>query len=246
MRTKKFALSVLAAVAVTAAFSPGAAVAAPARAEAPAASAAARTYSYDFSSSAQGWTADFADYYEINGDMELDSGVRRLPTGSGNGFYMQGHNRSDDLFMFLKRRLGPQDGIVAGRRYSVRSAVTLWSHEPACIGAGGSGGGSQYVKAGASTAEPTVSRDDEGLYSVRLDKGNQAGTGTESTLLGNAANGRDCGDHTWVKITRTSSETLTVQADAAGYLWLHVGTDSGFEGLNQLYYSTVAVTLNAL
>jgi len=246
LRTKKFALSVLAAVAVTAAFSPGAAIAAPARAEAPAASAAARTYSYDFSSSAQGWTAAFADYYEINGDMELDSGVRRLPTGSGNGFYMQGHNRSDDLFMFLKRRLGPQDGIVAGRRYSVRSAVTLWSHEPACIGAGGSGGGSQYVKAGASTAEPTVSRDEAGRYRVRLDKANQANSGTESKVLGNAANGLECGDHTWTQVTRTSRTAVTVQADNAGYLWLHFGTDSGYEGLNQLYYSAVASTLTAL
>jgi len=236
---------------VTAAFSPGAAIAAPTGAGAPAVSAAARTYAYDFSSSAQGWTADFADYHEINdanGSLERDSGIRPLPEGTaaGNGFYIQGHNRSDDLFMFFRHRLGPEDGIVPGQRYSVQTSVTFWTHEPECIGSGGGGGAAQYVKAGASTAEPTVSRDEAGRYRVRLDKANQANSGTESKVLGNAANGLECGDHTWTQVTRTSRTAVTVQADNAGYLWLHFGTDSGYEGLNQLYYSAVASTLTAL
>ena len=36
--------------------------------------------------------------------FELDHGHHPLPDGlQGSGIYVQGHNRSDDLFMFLKK-----------------------------------------------------------------------------------------------------------------------------------------------
>src|SRR5829696_6400601 len=64
---------------------------------------------YDFRNSAQGWEAGFADYPPPDAaSYELDSGIRPLPAGvepPGTGYYLAGHNRSDDLFMFLKRKL---------------------------------------------------------------------------------------------------------------------------------------------
>src|SRR5712691_4698096 len=52
-----------------------------------------------------GWFAGFAEYSPLNGDMQLQSGIRALPpeVGPGNAFFISGHNRSDDLFMFLTR-----------------------------------------------------------------------------------------------------------------------------------------------
>src|SRR5688500_291161 len=55
----------------------------------------------DFRFGPLGWEAGFADYSPVNGDMELLAEMRALPpeiAPSGTAFYMQGHNRSDDLF----------------------------------------------------------------------------------------------------------------------------------------------------
>jgi hypothetical protein len=79
---------------------------------------------YNFDSGTLGWTAGFADYppsTDRDGSLyELFAGLRFMPlelTGAPKqGFYIQGHNRSDDLFMYLKRRLGVEDGIVGGER----------------------------------------------------------------------------------------------------------------------------------
>ena len=65
-------------------------------------------FSLTFDGGAEGWTAGFAD---LPADFdpalyELDSGHRPLPDGlKGRGLYIQGHNRSDDLFMFFKRQV---------------------------------------------------------------------------------------------------------------------------------------------
>lgn len=98
---------------------------------------------YNFHSGAQGWTADFADYPpNIGTGYELDAGIRWLPRKltrkPQRGFYVQGHNRSADLFMFLKRRLGREDGIVANRIYRVEYVITLASNAASnCVGIGG-------------------------------------------------------------------------------------------------------------
>ena len=65
-------------------------------------------FRFDFESDPEGWTAGFADL-PVDYDRsiyELDQGHRPLPDGlAGSGICVQGHNRSDDLFMFLKRRV---------------------------------------------------------------------------------------------------------------------------------------------
>lgn len=250
MRATRIALSVLTAVGLTTFLAPTAAGASPAPSGTPAVNMAApRTYLYDFTSTAEGWSADFADYSPGSNDMQLQARIAPLPPGTANGnaYFMQGMNRSDDLYMFLKRRLGPADGITAGQRYSVQTSVTFWTNSSAeCFGVGGSPGGSVYLKAGASTVEPRVYLDTaDNHFRVTLDKGNQSGGGTEATVLGNIDNGLPCDSGNWVKVTRSSSTTLTVQADANGYLWLNTGTDSGYEGLTQLYYSSISATLTA-
>jgi hypothetical protein len=62
-------------------------------------------FEFAFENEAEGWSADFAD---LPADFdqptyELDSGFRALPESlSGNGFYIQGHKSSDDLFMYFE------------------------------------------------------------------------------------------------------------------------------------------------
>src|SRR5467141_2520211 len=89
--------------------------------------------SFDFRNGALGWEAGFADYppaTDKNDLYELRAELRKLPPElgvNGTGFYMQGVNRSDDLFMFLKRRLDSADGIVAGQTYQITFTLVFAS-----------------------------------------------------------------------------------------------------------------------
>ena len=55
------------------------------------------------------------------------------------------------------------------------------------FGIGGSPGGSVFVKAGASTAEPVALEDGRGYLRMNIDKGNQSGGGESMAVLGNVA-----------------------------------------------------------
>jgi hypothetical protein len=73
---------------------------------------------FDFRNGARGWKAGFADFDPDVHDIDAESGIRELPAelGPGTGFFLAGSNVSDDLFMFLKRRLKASDGIKPNRR----------------------------------------------------------------------------------------------------------------------------------
>ncbi|GGQ41022.1 hypothetical protein GCM10010166_05410 [Couchioplanes caeruleus subsp. azureus] len=113
-------------------------------------------------------------------------------------------------------------GNLATPLVTPASSVSFWSEAASgCLGSGGSEGGSVHVKAGASTAEPTVYLDATNHYGVTLDKGDQINGGPESAYLGNIENGQECGTpEKWVEVTRSSPRAtpLTVRADKQGYL----------------------------
>jgi hypothetical protein len=101
-------------------------------------------------------------------------------------------NHSDDLFMFLKRRLGTDDGVVPGQEYRVMFTTVFASNAPSgALGIGGSPGESVYLKAGASMVEPEVYLDSEtGYYLMNVDKGSgNSGNGTAASVIGDIANG---------------------------------------------------------
>src|SRR4051812_31039302 len=210
------------------------------------------TVTFDFAAGAQGWSADFSDFTTNVANLELDSGIRPLPAELGNartGFFITGNNHSDDLFMFLKKRLGPGDGLVPGQRYRVAFDLTFASNaQSGCSGIGGAPGESVTLKAGASATEPKPVT--QGMNVVlNVDKGMQTVGGQDASVAGNIANGQTCGSAaSYVSLHRTHTHPPSVtapapQTDAAGNLWLLVGTDSGFEGPTALYYQSVTVTL---
>jgi hypothetical protein len=205
---------------------------------------------FDFRHGAQYWEAGFAEYNPEMEHIMLEAGIRPLPPElgvNGTGYYIQGMNRADDLFMFLKRRLGPDDGIVPGQKYRIKFTVIFASNAPSGgIGIGGAPGESVYLKAGASAVEPEVYLDsDTGYYLMNVDKGPGNGDGGEAaSIIGNIANGRSAEeDPRYVSLKRQREHEYTVTAGADGALWLLVGTDSGFEGLTGIYYQSMVVTL---
>jgi hypothetical protein len=209
-------------------------------------------FEYTFDEDEQGWVTGFADL-PVDYDpviYELDSGWGELPSGlEGNAIYMSGHNRSDDLFMFLKTQV---EGLKPNTTYQAEFAIDLASNVPeGLMGIGGSPGESVFVKAGATTDEPEVITDSDGWLRVNIDKGNQASEGEDMINLGTIANPNiDLDTFTgeeYALMTLSSEERpFEVLSDAQGKAWLIAGTDSGFEGPTGVYYDRIEVQLNEI
>jgi hypothetical protein len=201
---------------------------------------------FDFESGPQGWTAGFTDLPDPPvADFETHAEAKPLPAPldqSRRGFMITGTNHSDDLFMFLTRRLTAEDGIVPNQPYEVSFTFSFASNASDCAGVGGSPGESVFMKVGASP-EPAVARLQNGQKVFSLDKGNQSEAGNDATLAGNVATGRPCQDYPYVLLERTVQHTNVITADGKGELSVFIGTDSGFEGKTTLYYDHIAVEL---
>ena len=204
-------------------------------------------FDFLFETDADGWVVAFADLPEDYDQSiyELDGGHRALPDGlDGAGIYVQGHNRSDDLFMYLKRRV---DGLTPAASYTVSATVDLATNAAlASVGIGGSPGSSVFVKAGASTAEPEAAPDSTGHLRMNIDKGNQSRGGSQMAVLGTVGHPDIVGDEYRLKTLDSMDSPVVVKADDTGSAWLIVGTDSGFEGLTRLYYDRISFTLTPI
>ncbi len=210
---------------------------------------------FDFREGTQGWEAGFAEYSpEMEEDLMLIAELRPLPPeleSDGTGYYLEGMNRSDDLFMFLKRRLGTEDGVVPDQEYRVKFTIAFASNAPSgAVGIGGPPGESVFLKAGASSVGPVVYLDPEtDYYVMNVDKGaGNSGDGEAASIVGHIANGLSAEEIDWqnppyVSLKRQHRHKYTVTASPDGELWLLVGTDSGFEGLTGIYYQSIEVTL---
>ncbi len=199
---------------------------------------------FSFEKDTEGWTGGLAEYSKTLDSATIEFAFKRsaLPKAidtTKNGLMIQSHNRSDDMFMFLKRKVS---GLEPNRVYGVTFEIDLGTSYPAnSVGTGGSPGSSVYLKAGASPKEPMSVLEND-FYKFNLDKGQQAEGGKELVLLGNVANGLETEAYKIVKRDNLS-KSVEVLTDAKGVMWLCIGTDSGFEGLTRLYYDKIRVTL---
>jgi hypothetical protein len=194
------------------------------------------------SGSTSGWESGFCDYSPVHEEII----ERMADLRPGLGFLLSSHNRSDDIFMFLTKRLGMADGVRPNQRYEVSFRIELASQAGSgCQGIGGAPGESVFLKAGAWHARPEVVLDPDGHYRLTVDKGNQATGGPAASVAGNIANGSSlCSDDApFVTIEKTHRHPYIVQSNALGEIWLLVGTDSGFEGKTTLYYRVIQATL---
>jgi hypothetical protein len=195
------------------------------------------------------WTGDFADYPQndslayglyFNHDL-LPQSVNA--NGETYGLQVSGNNGSDDLFMFIKRKIS---GFQPNTTYELLFTIRLASNAPTgAAGVGGAPGESVYLKAGASSVEPRKELQ-EGVYRMNIDKGNQAEVGSDMINLGHIGVASGTTDFTIITRSNNSDNSFTVTTDDAGELWIVIGTDSGFEGTTTLYYTQVDVLLNKL
>jgi hypothetical protein len=209
------------------------------------------TLTTDFNTGADGWVAGAADLpSNPDVDYKLDWGLRPLPAelGAGNGFMLQGLNRSDDLFLYMTRQLDAADGILPNTSYQLAFEFTLASNAPSgLMGVGGSPGESVFLKAGGSSSEPQKVVDQYNNVRLNVDKGNQGQGGKAATVAGNIANGLAPGQGgvptPYASIVRQVTHTANVSSDRQGRLWLLAGIDSAFEGFTRIYLQRIEVRL---
>ena len=202
------------------------------------------TFEYEFDSDKEGWTEGFADYPEGEEELyELGYDHSNLPEPldrSQGSLKITGNNYSDDLFMYITRKI---TGLAPNKPYELKFNVELASNAPSnAFGVGGAPGESVYLKAGATTTEPTTTLGDSKHYRMTLDKGNQGTDGKDMVLIGNVANGSDKEEYSL--ITRSNEGTFSVTADNKGEVWVIIGTDSGYESVTTLYYNKISITFN--
>jgi hypothetical protein len=209
-------------------------------------------FHFSFDESLEGWTVGFADYPAGTSDpeqqaidefYELDGGHARLPepldTRDG-AVMLTGNNHSDDLFMFLKRRVG---GLAPDTAYQLELRTVFATDVPrGCVGVGGSPGEGVFVKGGATGIEPLrVSDDASGhrVWIMNIDKDEQAVGGTDAVVLGDFANSKDCDSadfsYELKELSNLALPAFSITTDANGEAWILLGTDSGFESTTTIY-----------
>jgi hypothetical protein len=205
---------------------------------------------FSFCRDSGGWIGGFADLPadELEGELFALSFRRVAVPGQPTpirGLMLSGANRSDDLFMFLKRQV---TGLVPGARYAVGLRITLYTEAGRdCVGVGGAPGEGVIVKAGAVPFEPLAVAED-GFLRMNLDKGEQASGGTDAVVLGDlAADRARCEGGVFVpKRFATAGEAIVGEADEDGNLWVILGTDSGFEGTTTYFVTALVLRLKRL
>ncbi|WP_343732390.1 hypothetical protein [Duganella sp.] len=201
----------------------------------PAPTPVASTITIDFTQGIDGWTAGVADYTDGTEPSETGAGWSKLaPPVGGMGYYLISHNNSDDVFTYTKRQFS---GLVPNAKYTVTFEMSYaTSAATGCFGVGGARGESIYMVAAAATDEPKLVKQSDGRYRLNFDHGDQAESGKQGKVLGTQGiEGLDCGGTEFAKATRKSAEAIAFTADKDGKFWIVLGTDSAFEGTNDLY-----------
>ncbi|GFZ78719.1 hypothetical protein GCM10008018_25300 [Paenibacillus marchantiophytorum] len=202
----------------------------------------------DFSKNTDGWNGGFSDYPDKDKSIyKLNFSHRLLPKEINNkqkGLYISGVNRSDDLFMFVKKKLDKKEKLQPNTTYSVTFDFDIATNAGKDgMGAGGSPGESVYVKVGATSKEPLAVKDKTGFFWMNIDKGNQSAEGKNAFMIGNLAKTTTDHGKYELKPFDNKQRPFTVKTDDKAELWLLIGTDSAFESGTSIYIPRVNVTL---
>jgi hypothetical protein len=208
------------------------------------------SYTFDFNTSKHDWIPGFAEFPSGPDDStfyELQFAHTALPDSHKRALMLSGNNHSDDLFMYVKKKITNLDPNTP---YTLTFEVEMESDaQKASVGAGGSPGQSVYVKVGASKNEPKTLIDDD-YYIVNIDKGDQSQSGADMIVIGDISIPSDSSGYVAIKRTNAPlnnnsyNSPIVATTNSDGEMWLIVGTDSGYEGITTLYYTNINIVLS--
>jgi hypothetical protein len=215
-----------------------------------------KTYKYSFAKNDY-FKVSYADYPKGQEDfyeLEFTEGAQLPPEIKPNqrGLKVSGNNHSDDLFIYVYKRL---DGLKANTTYQVHFSLEFATNVAAnTLGVGGSPGSSVFVKIGAVATKPKRYLESSNYYRVALDKGNQEIDGKDMILLGTI--GVDNADSNYYQIKtlpyqpdakmQEKLKHYTVTSNKKGEVWLILGTDSAFESKSTIFYTNVVANFKEL
>jgi hypothetical protein len=203
------------------------------------------TFTFDFNIGIEGWRGDFADYPE--GDsvrMELVYAYGPMPENiskTRKGIRLAGNNLSDDLFMFITRRLS---GFMPNTTYEVLFNVRFASNAPTeAFGIGGAPGESVIMKVGITNIEPK--KELKGTYYLmNIDKGNFNEGGADMITIGHVGVAPTTTQFTEIVRNNSYANVFKLQTNSRGEAWVIIGTDSGYSGITSLYYTGLDLIFN--
>ena len=206
--------------------------------------------SFTFDADEEGWTGGFADLplgHEQQGyDVSFSYAEIPVQGVESKGLFLTGNNHSDDLFMYITRRFGPEEGLRADTAYRVALSFRMATDvPPGMMGIGGSPGESVYVKAGVVAREPRPV-EQSGNYTMNIDHGSQSQSGADMTVVGDAAKGEGAGQNDETFQHKPFELSLEVTTCSGGELWVIIGADSGFEGISRLYFDDIKITFEPI
>ena len=204
-------------------------------------------YTYQFLTDYEGWVGDFADYTTEGGvfapDYEFMFEYSSLPfplDETKGSLMLSSNNRSDDIFMFLKKKIS---GLPPNKLCRITFIVEFASDVADGTIGPGSPGENVYIKAGATQIEPDKELDPyDNFYRMNIDKGNQSEGGYDMIVIGDFSNDTDQSVYTLK--TATNQNYFQVESNDDGELWIVVGTDSGYEGTTTIYYNKIEVIVD--
>jgi len=206
----------------------------------------AESLHFTFDQSEEGWSGAFADLpVDYNPDIyELQYARELLPIANNKtnyGLKLKGMNRSDDLFMFVTKKI---DGLKPNTVYQASLSFKLYTDQSGgMMGVGGAPGEAVSIKAGFVSKEPQAIKEDSSGhhdYRMNLDKGNQKTEGKDMKIIGNMVQPDDSLKG-FQPVAMNYSATL--QTNEKGELYVIVGSDSGYEGLTTLYLDDMKINL---
>lgn len=200
-----------------------------------------RNITFEFNTGTHGWIGDFADYPVTDSVFyELQFSHTALPaplSTSTKALKISGNNHSDDLFMFIKRKI---TDLAPYTTYDVIFNIDLASNAPTnAVGVGGAPGEGVTLKVGATRFEPKKIAQG-GSYTMNLNKANQSQSGTDMKAIGNIGVSDTTTVFTIINRNNVSAPFVAT-TDSTGSLWLVVGTESGFEATTTLYYKAIDI-----
>ncbi len=203
------------------------------------------TLRYDLSLSDYTWEPGFADVPPDKvDDVGFESGIRPLPDYLDHrpALWFNGSNFADDLFMFFTTKLvGLAPDTVYDVAFTVGFASMWYVGQP---GAGGSPADAVWIRAGLAPEEFRIELGHQDCLRIFPKVGNMSHDDGEYGIpLGNVAKPDD-GTNEWVLLEhRSAPGSFSATTDSEGNLWAIFGTDSGFEGINELYFTYLVIEL---
>ncbi len=199
------------------------------------------THDFNFSHGFDGWTAEFTDYpvgetekadtiYRWN--VELVPGPGSLQ--SQNSLLLSCENVNGDVFMFLKKKV---ENLRPNTNYALVFDISMATNATP--------GQALVLKAGGSGLEPKKVIEDN-FYTLNIDKGDNLDPGETLFNFGDIGGG-SASPAEFNQVSKSNAYSyapMVVSTNSRGELWLVVGTDSMYEGTNNVYYSRISVVFS--